>query len=73
MTEPRDAEEIRRRAVSRALSRTALSPEEREAVVLMSRSLVKRVLEGPVSKALAGAAVPFRSQARRGGGTKGDP
>lgn len=45
----RRAEEIRRREVSRALSGTDLTPEQREAVSLMSRSLVRRILEGPVA------------------------
>jgi glutamyl-tRNA reductase len=51
------AERIRRHELARALQRMDLSPEEAEAVERMSRSLVNKLLHGPISelKALAEA------------------
>jgi glutamyl-tRNA reductase len=49
------AERIRRCEVSRALAGMNLSPEKEEAVERLSRSLVGKLLRGPV--ALAGASV----------------
>jgi glutamyl-tRNA reductase len=51
------AEQIRRREVSRALRRVDLTPEEEEAVERMSRSLVGRLLHGPISRVMARAEV----------------
>jgi glutamyl-tRNA reductase len=51
------AEQIRRREVSRALGKVDLSPEEEEAVERMSRSLVGRLLHGPISRVMARAEV----------------
>jgi glutamyl-tRNA reductase len=48
------AEQIRRREVSRVLRKVDLSPEE-EAVERMSRSLVGRLLHGPISRVMAHA------------------
>jgi hypothetical protein len=48
-------ERIRRHEVSRALRMVDLSPEEEEAVELMSRSLVGRLLHGPISRVMARA------------------
>jgi glutamyl-tRNA reductase len=57
------AEQIRRHELSRALQRMDLSPEEAEAVERMSRSLVNKLLHGPISelKALAEAGHPLES------------
>jgi glutamyl-tRNA reductase len=51
------AEQIRRKEVSRALKKVDLSPEEEEAVERMSRSLVGRLLHGPISRVMARAEV----------------
>jgi len=51
------AEQIRRREVSRVLRKVDLSPEEEEAVERMSRSLVGRLLHGPISRVMACAEV----------------
>jgi glutamyl-tRNA reductase len=57
------AEQIRRHELSRALQRMDLTPEEAEAVERMSRSLVNKLLHGPISelKALAEAGHPLES------------
>jgi glutamyl-tRNA reductase len=57
------AERIRRHELSRALQRMDLSPEEAVAVERMSRSLVNKLLHGPISelKALAEAGHPLES------------
>ena len=57
------AERIRRHELARALQRMDLSPEEAEAVERMSRSLVNKLLHGPISelKALAEAGHPIES------------
>jgi glutamyl-tRNA reductase len=57
------AEQIRRHELSRALQRMDLSREEAEAVERMSRSLVNKLLHGPISelKALAEAGHPLES------------
>ncbi|MCA1719479.1 MAG: hypothetical protein LC781_22540 [Actinobacteria bacterium] len=44
------AKAVRRREVSRALAGMTLSPEKEEAIERLSRSLVGRLLRGPVSK-----------------------
>jgi glutamyl-tRNA reductase len=60
------AEQIRRREVSRALRKVDLSPEvEAEAVERMSRSLVGRLLHGPISRVMARAEVEISSGDRR--------
>jgi glutamyl-tRNA reductase len=59
------AEQIRRREVSRALRKVDLSPEEEEAVERMSRSLVGRLLHGPISNVMARAEVEISSGDRR--------
>jgi glutamyl-tRNA reductase len=58
-------ERIRRHEVSRALRMVDLSPEEEEAVELMSRSLVGRLLHGPISRVMARAEVEISSADRR--------
>jgi glutamyl-tRNA reductase len=66
MTPGRDSvERIRRHEVSRVLRMVDLSPEEEEAVELMSRSLVGRLLHGPISRVMARAEVEFSSADRR--------
>jgi len=57
------AERIRRHEVSRALRKMDLSPEQEEAVERMSRSIVNKLLHGPISeiKARAGAGDPLDS------------
>jgi glutamyl-tRNA reductase len=57
------AERIRRHELARALQRMDLSPEEAGAVERMSRSLVNKLLHGPISelKALAEAGHPLES------------
>jgi glutamyl-tRNA reductase len=62
------AEQIRRHELSRALQRMDLSREEAEAVERMSRSLVNKLLHGPISelKALAEAGHPLeRAEVQR--------
>jgi glutamyl-tRNA reductase len=49
------AELIRRHELSRALRRMNLSPEEEEAVERMSRSLVNKLLHGPIAEIKARA------------------
>ena len=57
------AEQIRRHELSRALGKMNLSPEEEEAVERLSRSLVNKLLHGPISeiKARAEAGHPMES------------
>ena len=43
-------ERIRRHEVSRALKKVNLSPEQEEVIDLFSRSLVGRLLQGPISR-----------------------
>ena len=45
-------ERIRRHEVSRALKKVNLSPEEKEVIDLFSRSLVGRLLHGPISEVM---------------------
>jgi glutamyl-tRNA reductase len=62
------AEQIRRHELSRALERMDLSPEEEATLERMSRSLVNKLLHGPISemKALAEAGHPLGdSEVRR--------
>jgi hypothetical protein len=59
------AEHIRRREVARALRKVDLSPEEEEAVERMSRSLVGKLLHGPISRVMAHAEVEISSADRR--------
>jgi glutamyl-tRNA reductase len=58
-------ERIRRHEVSRALRMVDLSPEVEKAVELMSRSLVGRLLHGPISRVMARAEVEISSADRR--------
>ncbi len=60
------AEEIRRREVSRALGKVNFSPEEEEVIELLSRSLVGKLLRGPISTVIARAEVEISSGDRRG-------
>ena len=57
------AEQIRRHELSRALGKMNLSPKEEEAVERLSRSLVNKLLHGPISeiKARAEAGHPMES------------
>src|SRR5918997_2018319 len=56
MTPGRDSVElIRRHEVSRALKKVNLSPEEAGVIDLLSRSLVGKLLDGPISEVLARA------------------
>jgi hypothetical protein len=59
-------EQIRRREVSRALKKINLSPEEEEAIERLSRSLVGKLLHGPISRVMACAEVEFSSVGRPG-------
>jgi glutamyl-tRNA reductase len=63
------AEQIRRREVSRALRKVDLSPEVEEVIERMSRSLVGRLLHGPISRVMAHAEVKISSVGRRGAET----
>jgi glutamyl-tRNA reductase len=45
-----EAEKVREHEISKALKRTDLTPEQAEAVEKMSRSLVNKLLHGPISK-----------------------
>lgn len=49
------AEEIRHREVSRALRRLGLSPEAEKTVDEMTRSLVDRLVSGPITDAVPSA------------------
>jgi Glutamyl-tRNAGlu reductase, dimerisation domain len=57
-------ERIRRHEISRALKKVNLSPEEEEVVDLFSRSLVGRLLHGPISEVMerAEAELSFRDR-----------
>ena len=57
-------EQIRRHEVSRALKKVNLSPEEQEVVDRFSRSLVGRLLHGPISEVMerAEAELSFRGR-----------
>lgn len=57
-------ERFRRHEVSRALKKVNLSPEEQEVIDLFSRSLVGRLLHGPISEVMerAEAELSFRSR-----------
>lgn len=63
-----EAEVIRRHELSRAMKRMDLSPEEAEAIERLSRSLVNKLLHGPIAelKALAEAGHPLESAEVRG-------
>lgn len=54
-------ERIRRHEVSRALKKVNLPPEEARAIDLLSRSLVGKLINGPISEimARAEAEIPF--------------
>ena len=45
-----EAEKVREHEISKALKKTELSPEQAEAVEKMSRSLVNKLLHGPISE-----------------------
>jgi hypothetical protein len=73
-------ERIRRHEVSRALKKVNLSPEEEEVINRFSRSLVGRLLEGPISEVMERAELSFggrssqeapRGLERRRGADKG--
>ena len=67
MTPGRDTvERIRRHEVSRALKKVNVSPEEAEIIDLLSRALVGKLLDGPISEVLARAeaGIPFASRPR---------
>jgi hypothetical protein len=70
MTPGRDSvERIRRHEVSRALQKVNVSSEEAGIIDLLSRSLVGKLLDGPISEVLARAEaeLPLRSRS----GTEG--
>ena len=58
-----EAERVRRHELARALNRLDLSPEDAEAVERMSRTLVNKLLHGPIQelKALAESGSPLDS------------
>jgi hypothetical protein len=58
-------ERIRRHEVSRALKKVNLSPEEAEVIERLSRSLVGKLLHGPISEVLARAEVEISCGGRR--------
>ena len=60
------AEQIRRHEVSRALKKVDLSPEKEEVIERLSRSLVGKLLHGPISKVIARAEVEISFSGRRG-------
>ena len=51
------AEQIRCHELSRALKKVDLSPEEEEVIERLSRSLVGKLLHGPISRVMASAEV----------------
>jgi Glutamyl-tRNAGlu reductase, dimerisation domain len=59
-------ERIRRHEVSRALKKVNLSPEEEVVIDLFSRSLVGRLLEGPISEVIARAEAELSFRGRPG-------
>lgn len=62
-----EAEKVREHEISKALKRTDLTPEQAEAVEKMSRSLVNKLLHGPISeiKSRAESGPPETPEARR--------
>src|SRR5215210_5664850 len=58
-------ERIRRHEVSRALKKTNLSPNDEEVIDLFSRSLLVRLLHGPISEVLTRAELSFGDRAAR--------
>jgi|SRR5687768_15387026 hypothetical protein len=67
MTPGRDSvERIRRHEVSRILKKVNVSSEEAGIIDLLSRSLVGKLLDGPISEVLARAEaeLPLRSRSR---------
>lgn len=56
-----EAERIRHREVSRTLRKMSLSPEKEQEIERMSRSLVEKILTGPLSErtALVACADPY--------------
>lgn len=50
-------ERIRRQEVSRVLNKVNPSPEDQEEIDLLSRSLVGKLLDGPISEVMARAEV----------------
>lgn len=62
-----EAEKVREHEISKALKRTDLSPEQAEAVEKMSRSLVNKLLHGPISeiKSRAESGPPETPETRR--------
>jgi hypothetical protein len=59
-------ERLRRHEVSRALKKVNLSPEEEEVIDLFSRSLVGRLLEGPISEVIGRAEAELSFRGRQG-------
>jgi hypothetical protein len=55
-------ERIRRHEVSRALNKVNLSPEEEEVIDVFSRSLVGRLLHGPISEVMERVELSFGSR-----------
>lgn len=62
-----EAEKVREHEISKALKRTDLSPEQAEVVEKMSRSLVNKLLHGPISeiKSRAESGPPETPETRR--------
>jgi glutamyl-tRNA reductase len=60
------AERIRCHEVFRTLKKMNLSPEEARAIDLLSRSLVGKLLDGPISEVLARAEAEIPFGGRRG-------
>jgi glutamyl-tRNA reductase len=59
-------ERIRRHEVSRALKKVNFSPEQEEVIDLFSRSLVGRLLHGPISEVMECAEAELSFQGRPG-------
>ena len=59
-------ERIRRHEVSRALKKVNLSPEEEEVIDLFSRSLVGRLLHGPISEVMECVEAELSFRGRQG-------
>src|SRR5687767_12682583 len=59
-------ERIRRHEVSRALQKVNFSPEQEEVIDLFSRSLVGRLLQGPISEVMECAEAELSFQGRPG-------
>lgn len=66
------AERIRGQEVSHVLGRMDLSPEEKTAVERMSRSLVDKLLRGPISEVITRAESGTSPQDQRGPEEPGD-